>query len=245
MAMREKKKRKGVSRREFLKGLGQGAVGAAVISTGLLRPGRLEAAAPNDVAKKGGSSMSVDIPGGLNYTHLAGVHAILEQVLLDIEREANVQPLWVSCRLNKTGATDDRPVFVGFLEHLNQRAVRARNYPDPGLYRFTDDHRSTHYWDCLKVANRDRVVRKKWKNGGKVDAADSTSKRIGELWYEEKHRTSIAIKVGKLYVGTLNAGFKDNPPASVDKVLIRWAQQDSGFTRHLQRNFNLSGTQVT
>lgn len=185
--------------------------------------------------------MAVDIPGGLNYTHLAGVHAILEQVLHDIEKEAKVQPLWVSCRLNKTGATDDRPVFVGFLEHPSQTAPRVKNYPDPGLHRFTDDHRSTHYRDCLKVANRDRVQRRTW-NGHK---ADPDSKRIGEKWYGEKHRASIAIKDGKAYVGTLNAGFKDNPPASVDKALMRWAQQDSGLTRHLQRNFNLSDTRMT
>ena len=41
--MDEEVKGKGVSRRDFLKGLGGGAIGTAVISTGLLDPGRVEA----------------------------------------------------------------------------------------------------------------------------------------------------------------------------------------------------------
>jgi len=41
--MEEEAKGKGVSRRDFLKGLGGGAIGTAVISTGLLDPGKVEA----------------------------------------------------------------------------------------------------------------------------------------------------------------------------------------------------------
>lgn len=41
--MEEEGKGKGVSRRDFLKGLGGGALGTAVISTGLLDPGKVEA----------------------------------------------------------------------------------------------------------------------------------------------------------------------------------------------------------
>ena len=41
--MDEEVKGKGVSRRDFLKGLGGGAIGTAVVSTGLLDPGKAEA----------------------------------------------------------------------------------------------------------------------------------------------------------------------------------------------------------
>jgi len=41
--MERRPKEKGVSRRDFLKGLGGGAVGAAAVSTGLLNPGRADA----------------------------------------------------------------------------------------------------------------------------------------------------------------------------------------------------------
>ncbi len=41
--MEKRPKGKGVSRRDFLKGLSGGAVGAAAVSTGLLNPGRADA----------------------------------------------------------------------------------------------------------------------------------------------------------------------------------------------------------
>ena len=52
----EEKKGKGVSRRDFLKGIGGGAVGAAVVSTGLLTTDRAEAYPTETVGSARGRS---------------------------------------------------------------------------------------------------------------------------------------------------------------------------------------------
>ncbi len=53
----EKPKGKGVSRRDFLKGLGGGAIGAAVVSTGLLDPTTVEAYPTEAVGSGRGKSL--------------------------------------------------------------------------------------------------------------------------------------------------------------------------------------------
>ena len=55
--MDEEAKGKGVSRRDFLKGLGGGAIGTAVISTGLLDPGKVEAYPTEAVGTRRGKSV--------------------------------------------------------------------------------------------------------------------------------------------------------------------------------------------
>ncbi len=60
----EEKKGKGVSRRDFLKGIGAGSVGAAVISTGLLDAPRVEAYPTETVAPmKGKSPINLKVNG--------------------------------------------------------------------------------------------------------------------------------------------------------------------------------------
>jgi len=58
--MDEEIKRKGVSRRDFLKGLGGGAIGTAVISTGLLDPGKSDAY-PTESVGAGRSKSAVNL----------------------------------------------------------------------------------------------------------------------------------------------------------------------------------------
>ncbi len=55
--MEEEAKGKGVSRRDFLKGLGGGAIGTAVISTGLLQPDEVEAYPKESVGPRRGRSV--------------------------------------------------------------------------------------------------------------------------------------------------------------------------------------------
>jgi len=62
--MDEEIKRKGVSRRDFLKGLGGGAIGTAVISTGLLDPGKSDAYPTESVgAGRGKSAVNLKVNG--------------------------------------------------------------------------------------------------------------------------------------------------------------------------------------
>jgi len=55
--MDDERKGKGVSRRDFLKGLGGSAIGTAVISTGLLDPNRAEAYPQEEVGRRRGKSV--------------------------------------------------------------------------------------------------------------------------------------------------------------------------------------------
>ena len=60
----EEKKGKGVSRRDFLKGLGAGSVGAAVISTGLLNAPEAEAYSTEaTAATRGRSTINLKVNG--------------------------------------------------------------------------------------------------------------------------------------------------------------------------------------
>jgi xanthine dehydrogenase YagT iron-sulfur-binding subunit len=62
--MEDEKKGKGLSRRSFLKGLGGGAIGTAVISTGLVKPDQAEAYSPEAAAlTRGRSAVSLKING--------------------------------------------------------------------------------------------------------------------------------------------------------------------------------------
>ena len=62
--MEDEKKGKGLSRRSFLKGLGGGTIGTAVISTGLVKPDQAEAYSPEAAAlTRGRSAVSLKING--------------------------------------------------------------------------------------------------------------------------------------------------------------------------------------
>ena len=62
--MEEEAKGKGVSRRDFLKGLGGGAIGTAVISTGLLDPGKVEAYPTESIGtSRGKSAVNLKVNG--------------------------------------------------------------------------------------------------------------------------------------------------------------------------------------
>jgi xanthine dehydrogenase YagT iron-sulfur-binding subunit len=62
--MEDEKKGKGLSRRSFLKGLGGGAIGTAVISTGLVKTDQAEAYSPEAAAlTRGRSAVSLKVNG--------------------------------------------------------------------------------------------------------------------------------------------------------------------------------------
>jgi hypothetical protein len=150
--------------------------------------------------------------------------------------------LWVSCRLNRSNE-ENSPVFVGWVEDLeavNLRVERRRPYA-PVEIRFGDTHPSKLFSECL-AAPLGKVVPKDWV---RADRADSSSQRIGERFYGETHRRSIAIKVGDIYVGTLNAAFLGDPTVADRKVrgiLISWAQTgNSPLVRYIKSNLAFSG----
>jgi len=229
--MKKNGKIKGVSRRDFLKGLGAGAVGTAVISAGLLKPDRAESTSARQ--KIPFSRRSPDIENHL------------KSVLGDIKRvAASALVLWVSCRLNRTGAKKPAPVFVGWVEDDvpdGARVIRrGRGYPNPPIVtHFGGTHLSQLYQECFK-ARVGEVVKKHW-NG---DKASPGSLELGRKYYEETHRRSIPIRIDKNYVGTLNVGFRGDPtPADgqITPVLARWAQADSDLVQYIRDNLTVGG----
>jgi xanthine dehydrogenase YagT iron-sulfur-binding subunit len=81
--MEDEKKGKGVSRRSFLKGLGGGAIGTAVISTGLVKSDPAEAYSPEAAAlTRGRSAVSLKV-NGKNYRVEVEHRNTLAEVLRD------------------------------------------------------------------------------------------------------------------------------------------------------------------
>lgn len=186
--------------------------------------------------------MAQKIPGGIKLKDFDKI----SEYLRNIRGELNA--VWVSCRLNETGEKDPSPFFVGWVEDDQaERARIGRNDPDPGLYRFGDDYYSEIYEECLK--NPDRVIaidEKAQKIVGKTDqmqwlaGAEFLSVKSGA-----NHRRSIAIKINRRSVGTLNAGFINDPGNTVDKKMKDLAQppdpDQSALTKYLKDNFDLGG----
>jgi hypothetical protein len=183
------------------------------------------------------------IPFARNSSHFVHIQNSLTAVLKNIKtaRGLTAKVLWVSCRLNRS-ATQDSPVFVGWVEDvgaINVRVERHRPYA-PVEIRFGDTHPSALYTSCLK-APLGTVVPRAWRS----DKADPTSQRIGEKFYGETHRRSIAIRVKTVYVGTLNAAFLGDPSATEKRIrgiLVEWAQTaNSPLVRYIRDNLDFSG----
>ena len=79
----EERKGKGVSRRDFLKGLGGGAIGTAVISTGLLDPPGAAAYSAESAGKGGEKAVVLLKVNGRNYRLEAQHRETLAEVLRD------------------------------------------------------------------------------------------------------------------------------------------------------------------
>ncbi|MGH7773242.1 MAG: hypothetical protein ACREQA_13530 [Candidatus Binatia bacterium] len=186
--------------------------------------------------------MPKKIPGEITAKDFDDIKELLKRVLADLKQVAGAA--WVSCRLNDSDTDGISPVFIGWVEDDRATIERfIRNDPDPGLSRFGDNYYSEIYERCIQ--NPHRVI-----------GIDETEQKIeGDqrkmLWLSgarflsvkagAKHRRSIAIKVTNRCVGTLNAGFRDNPGAKVDNILRDWAERaDKDLIAYLIK-FDLRG----
>lgn len=171
----------------------------------------------------------VKIPAGITPEMFLEVSNLLIKALKDLE---SVKGGWVTTRLNETGRKDPSPMFVGWVEHKDLEAKRIqRNEPDPGLFRFGDDHYSKIYEECLQ--NPGSVRKRNWN----VDKPELTGKTL-DIKAGIMHRRSIAVKVDGGYVGTLNAGFFEDPGDTADSTMNRWAQSpNSELVKYLQDHF--------
>ncbi|MBI2361339.1 MAG: hypothetical protein HYV04_20930 [Deltaproteobacteria bacterium] len=184
------------------------------------------------------------IPFPRNHPNFPGVdnqlNAVLNQIRAAVAGSAS-QALWVSCRLNRTGATVPSPVFVGWIEDPAARNLRTTNHHQhaPADTRINDTHVSSLYKKCFAVRPGE-VVKRDWS----ADKADPTSQELGKIYYGETHRRSMPIVLGNQYVGTLNVAFKGDPTAKdpeIKQVLEDWAQKPtSALITHIQHQCEVS-----
>ena len=99
--MEEERKNKGLSRRGFLKGLGGGAIGTAVISTGLLNVEPTEAYTPEAVGTGRGKSLVNLKVNGRNYRVEVEHRSTLGEVLRD---ELGLTGTKIGCDRGECGA---------------------------------------------------------------------------------------------------------------------------------------------
>ncbi len=185
------------------------------------------------------------IPGGITPEHFIQIRNLLNEVLKDIETATGREPKWVSSRLNETARDDVSPFFVGWVENEELRSKRvSKNLPDPGLFRFADNIHTRIYAECLDVKGPGGVKRRDWaKDGAEMFGKNLYVSHVGLFdLHDETHRRSIAIKMDKRYVGTLNAGLSKDLGVSIDRKLQYWAQDPkSALVQYLSREFELAG----
>src|SRR5947208_7418941 len=111
--MEEERKDKGLSRRGFLKGLGGGAIGTAVISTGLLNVEPAEAYTPEAVGTGRGKSLVNLKVNGRNYRVEVEHRSTLGEVLRD---ELGLTGTKIGCDRGECGACtvilEGKPVYA-------------------------------------------------------------------------------------------------------------------------------------
>lgn len=238
--MKKNGKRKGVSRRDFLKGLGGGAVTTAVISAGLLEPNRAEGASA-------GRLVPVRPSVSVNARQVQGLKDVLAKRLLpEIEKVAGQNEVLVTCRLNETDKEYPAPVWYGWVESkaLDQRSAHQGNPPDPLI---GTANVSPIYSRCLTHPQVDYVHEIDYSKPGRVGAEKTAQALRHDVDLGLNHRRFVAILANKRRVGTLTVGYT-KPIADENKLrqtLINLAQKPtSPLVQYLQSNLRLGGPQI-
>ncbi len=184
------------------------------------------------------------VPVDVTFEHFMAMRTILKHVLQDLEASVGRGPKWVTCRLNQSGTENtNHAFFLGWLENksLSQSRI-AKKQPDPGLFRFMDPVHGDTYKRTLDAPTR--VLKQDWKkkrvpSGLELYLTDGLFKlKSGN----ESCRLSVAIKVDKRYVGTLNTGLSRDPGSSLNGKMMKWAQSaTSELTQYLNNEFSLGG----
>lgn len=190
------------------------------------------------------------IPVDVTFEHYLAVKGILQHVLEDIEATVGRAPKWISCRLNKSGATAPKPYFLGWVENEALRTIRVKSKnPDPGLFRFLDDVEADTYSNSLK--DPAHVKRQYWR----VLPARKPNPPLKEELYlylprghfklpknYEVCRLSVAIKANKCYAGTLNIGLTRDPGSALNRKMKEWGQSStSELVQYVKNEFSLGG----
>jgi hypothetical protein len=233
-----------VSRRNFLKGLGGGAIGTAIVSTQLLDPGRVEGAA----AAKGKPTSGIKKKGGtLQWSDAEPIRKRVEEILKDLEGHGARQ---INMRLNRSDTDDKAPIFVdwyGTKDLAKRLEEKAGKLDDIRRERFGDQTPAKVYNEALDKAPKE-LAERDWSDCGKWADEKNAGSRLLAQKAKVLYQRFIAIiaddsKGQRRRVGTIAVGFDKKPDAKVlaevDEKLKKWASwppnSQSALVRDLKK----------
>ena len=210
---------KEVSRRDFIKDLGGGAIGAAIVSTHILDPMLVEAATAKFSIKAG---MKVQQLGG----RWKEIRKVSETILKEFEDLGAKQVNW---RLNESNTVDKKPVFIDWLatKDITDRLAEKSGVKDYGEYRLGDPVPSRVYDEGLDRVGRD-IVERNWECAQLLKEKRVESKLLVQKagLMHQKFVGIIAEQEGKRRcVGLLTISFEMRPTMSddVNARMKQWA----------------------
>ena len=240
-----------ISRRGFIKGLGSGTVGAALISSQLLSSCESKAANPPRIKIKARP------PTTELWSKWSGIRDTTQKIL---NAFVNLGAGQVNWRLNESDTLDKRPVFIDWLAtkpFSDKLAQQSGLPPDPprdwGKYRLGDGIISDVYREALDGIAVQKLVTRNW-----LQQSDMNNKTAESLKLMSKaglnFQTFIGIKAsqdGKTRLaGVLTVSFERRTRTSeVEKTMRQWAGWDqwsgpekvSPLIAFITENFDLGG----
>jgi len=235
-----------VTRRDFLKDVGVGAIGTAVISAGLLNP--------NQVEEAQAAAGRLVIPKGITPSHLGEIRKHMVKFLEDSDLKA-AGVVQVNLRLNESGTEAKVPFFIDWVgtpatgSTLSKQGLPRAQSGD----RFGDPIRSAVYDEAVdsppKVTDRD------WCEPGKLKEKAAQSQLLA-LRAGAMYQMFIGIKAEqdgqRRCAGLLTAGFPKKLDANKKKQVedkmkdwAGWTSTQKFLVEYIAKTFTIGGPKLT
>lgn len=241
-----KAKGKEVTRRDFIRDLGSGAIGAAIISTQLLDPRRVDAA---------DKYVKLRIKAGINVKELGNrwkdIREITQTILKEFEGLGAKQVNW---RLNESGIGNKSPVFIDWLavKDITDRLAKKSGVKDYGVYRLGDPLPSNVYNEALDRAGKD-IVERDWGCDQLLEEKRVESRLLVQkagLMYQRFIGIIAEQEGSRRGAGLLTVSFEKKPSIleAVNAKMKQWASwpgnSKSGLVKYIEQNIVLGGPVV-
>lgn len=185
--------------------------------------------------------MAISIPDGLKDDHFTRIEKLLKGFLKELARTGAKR---VTSRLNRSDTQQASPVWVGTWEsqQIMDGRVRRREPTYLGGARYKHENRSPVYAEALND-NAGDVIWKNWRNPQSRGENPQVQYGPGARCM---FQAFVAIRIPEgsqhRHVGTLTAGFMENPNRDqVERIMKKWAQKNSSYVRYLKKQFRLGG----
>jgi hypothetical protein len=235
-----------VSRRDFIRDIGGGAIGAAIISTQFLDSRRVDAA---------DKYVKLTVKAGINVKGLGnrwkGIREVTQTLLKEFEGLGAKQVNW---RLNESGKSSKSPVFIDWLavKNITDSLAKKSGVKDYGVYRLGDSLPSNVYDEGLDKAGKD-IVERDWGCDQLLKEKRVESRLLVQkagLMYQRFIGIIAEQEGSRRGVGLLTVSFEKKPSTleAVDAKMKQWASwpgnPKSGLVEYIEQNFVLGGPAV-